>query len=153
MGSIVGALYAIGYSADDIEKIVKDVDWDTILSNQIPLNQITYEEKFYYGRYIAELPVDGIKVGLPRGLIEGQKLSERLSRITRAAHDIEDFNNLPIPFCLRCRRHSKWGAGGVKQRIFARSNSGKYGHTHSFYSCRDKRKITRRWGIGQKFPG
>jgi NTE family protein len=98
MGSIVGALYAIGYSADDIEKIVKDVDWDTILSNQIPLNQITYEEKFYYGRYIAELPVDGIKVGLPRGLIEGQKLSERLSRITRAAHDIEDFNNLPIPF-------------------------------------------------------
>jgi len=98
MGSIVGALYAIGYTADDIEDIVRDVDWDAILSNEIPLNQITYEEKSYYGRYIAELPVKGIKVGLPRGLIEGQKLSERLSRITRPAHDIENFHNLPIPF-------------------------------------------------------
>ncbi len=98
MGSIVGALYAIGYSADDIEEIVRNVDWDAILSNEIPLNQITYEEKSYYGRYIAELPVEGIKVGLPRGLIEGQKLSERLSRITRPAHDIENFHDLPIPF-------------------------------------------------------
>ena len=98
MGSIVGALYAIGYSSDDIESIVTNVDWDVLLSNKIPLNQITFEEKSYYGRYIAELPVNGIKVGLPKGLIEGQKLSEQLSRLTRSVHDIEDFNNLPIPF-------------------------------------------------------
>ncbi len=98
MGSIVGALYAIGYSSDDIESVVTNVDWDVILSNKIPLNQITFEEKSYYGRYIAELPVNGIKVGLPKGLIEGQKLSEQLSRLTRSVHDIEDFNDLPIPF-------------------------------------------------------
>lgn len=98
MGSIVGGLYALGYKADDIEKIVTEVDWDAALSNKIPLNEITFEEKAYYGRYIGELPVDGIKVGLPRGLIEGQQLSELLSRLTRSAHDIEDFNELPIPF-------------------------------------------------------
>lgn len=98
MGSIVGALYAIGYTANDIEDIVSTLDWDAVLSNKIPLNQITYEEKAYYGRYIAELPVKGINVGLPRGLIEGQKLSDYLSRLTRSAHDIEDFNDLPIPF-------------------------------------------------------
>ena len=98
MGSIVGGLYAIGYNSDDIEKIVADTDWDALLSNKIPLNEITFEEKNYYGRYIAELPVDGIKVSLPRGLIEGQQLSELLSRLTRTAHEIEDFNNLSIPF-------------------------------------------------------
>lgn len=98
MGSIVGALYAIGYSADEIEAIVKTLDWDALLSNKIPLNEITFEEKQYYGRYIAELPVEGIKVSLPRGLIDGQKLSDKISRLTRAAHDIEDFNDLPIPF-------------------------------------------------------
>jgi NTE family protein len=98
MGSIVGALYVIGFSADEIEDIVSQLDWDTVLSNKIPLNQITYEEKAYYDRYIAELPVNGIRVGLPRGLIEGQKLSDYLSRLTRSAHDIEDFNELPIPF-------------------------------------------------------
>lgn len=98
MGSIVGALYAIGYSSDDIEEIVAKLDWDAVLSNKITLNQITFEEKAYYGRYVAELPVKGINVGLPRGLIEGQKLSDYLSRLTRSAHDIEDFSDLPIPF-------------------------------------------------------
>ena len=98
MGSIVGGLYSIGYSADEIEQFAASVDWDAILSNRIPLNEITFEEKAYYGRYIAELPVDGIKVGLPKGLIEGQQLSELLARLTRSVHDIEDFNELPIPF-------------------------------------------------------
>lgn len=98
MGSIVGGLYSIGYTADEIEHMAATIDWDAVLSNKIPLNEITYEEKNYYGRYIAELPVEGIKVGLPRGLIEGQQLSELLSRLTRSAHDIEDFNNLSIPF-------------------------------------------------------
>ncbi|NJN28153.1 MAG: hypothetical protein HC819_20360 [Cyclobacteriaceae bacterium] len=98
MGSIVGGLYSIGYTADEIEKISKEIVWDAVLSNKIPLNEITFEEKEYYGRYIAELPIDGIKVGLPRGLIEGQQLSELLSRLTRTVHDIEDFSKLPIPF-------------------------------------------------------
>jgi NTE family protein len=98
MGAIVGALYSLGFSSDDIENIVASLDWDAVLSNKIPLDEITFEEKQYYGRYIAELPVNGIKVGLPRGLIEGQKLSEQLSRLTRSAHDIEDFSELPIPF-------------------------------------------------------
>ena len=98
MGSIVGGLYSIGYTADDIEQMASSINWDAILSNKIPLDEITFEEKEYYGRYIADLQVDGIKVGLPKGLIEGQQLSELLSRLTRSVHDIEDFNDFPIPF-------------------------------------------------------
>ncbi|MES1224858.1 MAG: patatin-like phospholipase family protein, partial [Bacteroidota bacterium] len=33
MGSIIGALYAVGYSADTIEKIARKIDWDMLLSN------------------------------------------------------------------------------------------------------------------------
>ncbi len=98
MGSIIGGLYAIGYSPDELEKIVNEINWDAILSNTIPLNQITYEEKEYYARYIAELPVEGVKVKLPRGLIEGQKLSELLIRLTRPVHEIHNFHDLPVPF-------------------------------------------------------
>lgn len=98
MGGIVGGLYAIGYTADEIEEIALSIDWESILSNKIPLNEVAYEEKEYYGRYMVELPIYGTKVGLPRGLIDGQKLSELLSRLTRSVHDIEDFNELPIPF-------------------------------------------------------
>ncbi len=34
MGSIIGSLYAIGYTADSIEKITRNIDWDLLLSNQ-----------------------------------------------------------------------------------------------------------------------
>ena len=36
MGSVVGGLYAIGYSADEIEQILMAMDWDLVLSNQVP---------------------------------------------------------------------------------------------------------------------
>src|ERR1700678_2369271 len=34
MGSIIGGLYAVGYSADSIEKLTRGIDWDLLLSNQ-----------------------------------------------------------------------------------------------------------------------
>ncbi|AKD05168.1 patatin-like phospholipase family protein [Pontibacter korlensis] len=98
MGSLVGALYALGYSASEIEKIALEQDWEMLLSNQVPLSQIAMEEKEYYGRYLLELPVKGLKISFPSGLIEGQALNNLLIRLTRGAHGIQDFNKLPIPF-------------------------------------------------------
>ena len=99
MGSIVGGLYATGYSASELEKIVKNINWDEVLTNKVRLNEIAIEEKPYYGRYVVELPVrDYFTVGLPRGLIEGQKLGTLLFDLTRSVHDIDDFSKLPIPF-------------------------------------------------------
>jgi NTE family protein len=98
MGSIVGGLYAMGYSADQIDSIARGIDWSTLLSNEIALNKVAFEEKFYYGRYLIEFPFRNKKIGLPIGLIEGQELTLQLSNMTRPAHEIEDFNDLPIPF-------------------------------------------------------
>ena len=98
MGSIIGALYAIGYSADDIDSIARQMNWSILLSNEIPLNKVAFEEKSYYGRYIIEFPFRNKKLGLPRGLIEGQELTIQMSNMTRPAHHINDFNEFPIPF-------------------------------------------------------
>ncbi|TPE46382.1 patatin-like phospholipase family protein [Pontibacter mangrovi] len=98
IGSLVGALYALGYSASQIEAIALEQDWEMLLSNQVPLNQIAMEEKDYYGRYLMELPVNGLKISFPSGLIEGQALNNLLIRLTRGAHGIQDFNHLPTPF-------------------------------------------------------
>ena len=70
MGSIIGGLYAIGYSADDIDSIARNMDWSRLLTNEIPFNQVAIEEKPYYGRYIMEFPFRNKKLVLPRGLIE-----------------------------------------------------------------------------------
>ncbi len=98
MGSIVGGLYAIGYSADEIEEIALGMDWDALLSNQVSLDQITYLEKEYYQRYLIELGINKTSLELPKGLIEGQKLSELLTALTRHVHHIQDFDDFPVPF-------------------------------------------------------
>lgn len=98
MGSLIGALYALGYTPDQIEKIALAQDWEMLLSNQVQLNQIAIEEKAYYGRYMLELPVNKLKITFPSGLIEGQALYNLLIRLSRGAHGIQDFNKLPTPF-------------------------------------------------------
>ncbi len=98
MGSIIGALYAIGYSADEIKEIALGIKWETVLTNDIPLDKVAFEEKAFYGRYFIELPIKNKQIGLPQGLIEGQELTMFLNKITRPAHGINDFHDLPIPF-------------------------------------------------------
>lgn len=100
MGAVVGGLYAIGYSADDIEDMVLNIDWDIILSNQVPLNYISFEEKEYFNRFLLEFGVKGDSIVLPSGLIEGQMLGEALQYFCWPATEYNDFDDFPIPF--RC---------------------------------------------------
>jgi NTE family protein len=100
MGSIVGALYALGYSADEIEEKILSIDWDLIMSNQVPLNSIAFEEKEYYNRYMVEFPLSEGKVKLPNGLIESQMLTEILQYHLWPSLKYNDFDDFPIPF--RC---------------------------------------------------
>lgn len=100
MGSVVGGLYALGYSADEIEKIAVEADWGDLLSNLVPFKEVAIEEKPYYWRYIFELPVRGFTPELPSGVIEGENLYKLFSQLTRSAHGISNFDDLPIPF--RC---------------------------------------------------
>jgi NTE family protein len=100
MGSIIGGLYAIGYSADQLDTIIRKINWDLVLSNNIPLNFISYEEKEYYSRYLLEFPVEKGKLILPSGMIEGQMLNEVLNHYTWPANKYNSFDEFPIPF--RC---------------------------------------------------
>ena len=45
MGSVIGGLYAIGYSGKEIEKISDKLDWDVILSNKPHYPDISIDEK------------------------------------------------------------------------------------------------------------
>lgn len=98
MGSIIGGLYAIGYDADQLEEIALDMNWSEMLKDEIPLTSISIEEKEYENKYIMTFPLNGFNLELPRGLIAGQKLSAKLSRLTLPVYDITNFHNLYVPF-------------------------------------------------------
>ncbi|NQV17887.1 MAG: patatin-like phospholipase family protein [Armatimonadetes bacterium] len=98
MGSIIGGLYAIGYSAAELEKIILEQDWNELIYDRISRRNISLTEKDEREKYAASFPISEGKIGLPKGLVAGQKISALISKLTISVHHIEDFNNLPIPF-------------------------------------------------------
>ena len=98
MGSVVGALYAMGYSGDDIKRIaLTEVDWSRMLSNPPPFDEVAFEEKDEFGRYAVELPMDGFLPTAPSSFIEGQYILAMFNYLTYNARAIRDFSKLPIP--------------------------------------------------------
>ena len=100
MGSIVGGLYAAGYSGDSIEFIARNIDWSVLLSNSIPMTNYIMEEKGEYGKYAVELPVANKKISLPSGFLESQELWLTLEKYFFPVASIENFDKLSIPY--RC---------------------------------------------------
>jgi NTE family protein len=98
MGSIIGGMYSIGYSADSLQKLLKSINWKLILSNKIPENKVIFLEKSHFYNSIIALPLSYRKVLLPSGLINGQQIESTLSFYSWPAADINDFSRLPIPF-------------------------------------------------------
>ncbi len=100
MGSIVGALYAVGYSGKQIEQIAQEINWTDLLSNSSNLRSIIMEEKDEYGRYAVELPYENKSFKLPTGVFESQELWIKFSELFFPVSDIKSFNKFSIPF--RC---------------------------------------------------
>ena len=85
MGSIVGGMYALGYSSDEILDIISVVDWDRLISNQVERKKISYERKcesrsqlvtvpFSISTDEQELQSRSFKNSLPTGIVSGDNL-------------------------------------------------------------------------------
>ncbi|TDW97300.1 patatin-like phospholipase family protein [Dinghuibacter silviterrae] len=98
MGSIIGGLYAAGYSADTLEKITRAIDWASLLSNQTNLTSLKMEEKDEYGKYALELPWSNHGFRLPTGLLEAEELWLKFSELFYPVYQTKDFTKLSIPF-------------------------------------------------------
>jgi NTE family protein len=98
MGSIVGGLYAIGYSAQEIEKIVTEVDWEDLFSDTPPRNLWSYQQKRASAKYILEVGFSKKGFVVPRGLTAGQKISNLMAFLTLQASDTKSFDDFPIPY-------------------------------------------------------
>ena len=79
MGSIIGGMYALGYTADSLQKLLNTINWEDILSNKIPENKVIFLEKNHFYNSIISLPLASMKVLLPSGLINGQLIENTLS--------------------------------------------------------------------------
>src|SRR5580692_4458569 len=98
MGSIIGGLYAAGYSADTLEKLSRIINWSSLLSNSTSLSSLKTEEKNEYGKYALELPWVNHSFYLPTGLLEAEELWLLFSELFYPVYQTKDFKKLSIPF-------------------------------------------------------
>lgn len=100
-GALMGAAYATGLSAADIQKLLREADWDTILRPDIPYSLKSYRRKEDDRDYAVKLEA-GLRRGfrLQSGINPGHHLSLMVSRILLPYSDVANFDDLPIPF--RC---------------------------------------------------
>jgi len=100
MGSVVGGLYASGYTPVQIEALVRDMDWDAAFTDRPPRKYQTMRQKNIDSSFLIphRVGMNRGEIQLPLGAIEGQHLDQILHRAMLAAKDVDDFDDLPIPF-------------------------------------------------------
>lgn len=98
MGAIVGALYASGYSAGQLDSLFRETDFTELIQDNLPRGAKTFYEKEDSERYALTLPFNGFRVTFPQAISGGQNIYNELVRALYHVKDISDFNELPIPF-------------------------------------------------------
>ena len=100
MGSIVGGMYASGTSLEDIESQLLAVDWDSVFEDKIDRENRSFQRKTDDRLWLidARFGFDAGDISLPTGLVQGQKINQLLISLTLRVADVENFDDLAIPF-------------------------------------------------------
>lgn len=98
MGAIVGSLYAAGYSGKQLDSIFKDLDFEKLISDDIPRASKTFYERENSEKYAITLPIKKMKIQLPSALSRGQNVYNLFSKLMLHVSAINNFEDLPIPF-------------------------------------------------------
>lgn len=98
MGAIIGALYASGYTANELDSIFRSVDSDALIQDYIPRGNKTFYEKNNDEVYAIALPFQNLKISIPKALSKGMYNYNLISRLTHHVRYVTDFNQLKIPF-------------------------------------------------------
>lgn len=98
IGAVMGGLYAIGYSPDEITEILHDINWDEIFFDTPGRRDLFIGQKEEI-RHIMKFRMNRYRLEIPKGLTGGQKLSTVLNElILRSRYSLHwDYNQFEVP--------------------------------------------------------
>ena len=101
MGGLVGGFYATGVSPAEMTNLIERLDWDAILRDRTPYEDLSFLRKQDQRAYPNSL-VFGLRKGvyLPAGLNTGHQIGLLIDRETLPYFGLPSFDALPVPF--RC---------------------------------------------------
>jgi len=100
IGAVIGGLYACGYTPDELEDIVRELDISALISNRPPRSTMFLARRQAREKYLLSVRFDGWRPQIPRALTGGQEITSLLTRLTTKANYLagRDFTRFPIPF-------------------------------------------------------
>ncbi len=102
MGSIVGGLYAAGWSPDEIDSMAIHTDWDDVLSltAETDRSDLFVDQRLAGERSFLTLRFKGLELVLPSAVSSGQRLTTFLNTLTLQGtyHPSSSFDDLRVPF-------------------------------------------------------
>jgi NTE family protein len=102
MGAVVGGLYAMGMSPEEIEATIEEIDWTAIFQDEPQRQDRRIHRKLDDNDYLMSarpgVNEEKREVNLVPALIQGHRLDLALRRYTLPARSIQDFDDLKIPF-------------------------------------------------------
>jgi len=100
MGAIIGGLYASGLSTDELERALTEIDWVDVFADRPAREQRSFLKKRDDSSFLVKARPgfsDG-KLKLPKGLVQGQKLSLVLEELAQRTALVSNFDDFRIPF-------------------------------------------------------
>ncbi len=100
IGAYVGGMYALGYSAAEIEAIMLGTDWNSGYSDTIPRQDLSIRDKAKRDQFNIPLNIgysEG-EIKTPSGLLRGQTMARLLRQSAGLVHEFDSFDQLAIPF-------------------------------------------------------
>ena len=100
MGALVGGAYAVGMTAEEVERAIREISWSQAIGfegwrQKLPMRRKlagrTYSNNFEFGWR------DG-SVAAPSGIINSQNVEQTIRHLVARGLGTTDFDRLPIPF-------------------------------------------------------
>lgn len=105
MGSILGGLYALGYSAEELEALISDIDWPLYIGGKVDRRFLSQRRRKTGGVLLLNIPYgkftrrDEMNMSaMPMGAVEGDNLLNLFNCLSVGFQDSMSFDSMPIPF-------------------------------------------------------
>ncbi len=100
IGAVIGGFYAAGMTADGIEGVINNLDWEAAFLEDTPRVLRSFRRKREDDLFLVdERPgFNESEFQLPLGIVQGQIIDLIMTETTLAATQITNFDSLPIPF-------------------------------------------------------
>ena len=147
MGALVGALYSIGYTPEQLDSMVNAQNWKFLLSDNPNPKEVLLDDRLKSEQYVLSVPFSLKSSNVAdAGIIKGRNLARLFSVLTEGFCRIQ---YAAYSVCLCFRKSGGWQRNSVPSGNIGNSHAFQYVDSRCIRSYLFERYGTGGWGNGK----